>query len=250
MTATENPSPTAGLVVIGNEILSGKIQDSNSPFLCRELRFLGVDVQRIVTIPDERELIARSVREFSEAFTWVFTSGGIGPTHDDITVEAIAEGFGVQAVIHPRLEEALRTHYQGRLTEDHLRMAMLPEGSELVEVPGLAYPQIQFRNIFILPGVPELFRFKFNAIKERFASHPIVLRELFLQADEGAIAAALRETADRFPDVLIGSYPNFRRDEYSVKITVEAREAPIVEAAFAELQDRLGALSIEVVKVT
>jgi len=250
MNATENPSPTAGLVVIGNEILSGKIQDANSPFLCRELRFLGVDLQRIVTIPDERDLIARSVHEFSEAFTWVFTSGGIGPTHDDITVEAIAAGFGVQAVIHPRVEEALRTHYPGRLTEDHPRMAMLPEGSELVEVPELAYPQILFRNIFILPGVPELFRFKFNAIKERFASHPIALRELFLRADEGAIAAALRETADRFPDVLIGSYPNFRRDEYSVKITVEAREAPIVEAAFAELQDRLGALSIEVVKVT
>ena len=152
MTAKENPSPTAGLVVIGNEILSGKIQDSNSPFLCRELRFLGVDVQRIVTIPDERELIARSVREFSEAFTWVFTSGGIGPTHDDITVEAIAEGFGVQAVIHPRLEEALRTHYQGRLTEDHLRMAMLPEGSELVEVPGLAYPQILFRKYLLGMG--------------------------------------------------------------------------------------------------
>jgi molybdenum cofactor synthesis domain-containing protein len=249
MGTTMEQAPTAGLIVIGNEILSGKIQDSNSPFLARELRFLGVVLERILSIPDEFDLIARTVREYSAAFTWVFTSGGIGPTHDDITIEAIAAGFGVPAVMDTRLEEALRTHYKGRLTDDHLRMAKLPQGAELIEVPGLAYPQIMYRNVFILPGVPELFRFKWNAIKERFASAPIALKEVFLRADEGTIAGALRECAETIPGVLIGSYPSFRRDEYSVKVTIEAREASTVETALAQLQTLLSGLNAQVVRV-
>lgn len=243
-------APTAGLIVIGNEILSGKTQDSNSPFLARELRFLGVVLERILAIPDEFDLIANTVREYSERFTWVFTSGGIGPTHDDITVAAIAAGFGVPVVMEPRLEDALRKHYRERLTKDHLQMAKVPQGSELIEVPGLAYPQIQFKNVFILPGVPELFRYKWNAIKERFSSAPIALREVFLRADEGTIAGALRQCAERFPTVLIGSYPSFRRDDYSVKVTIEAREAATVETALTELQAMLRDVKAQVVRVS
>ena len=242
-------APSAGMIVIGNEILSGKTQDLNSPFLARELRFLGVVLERILTIPDEFDLIARSVREYAERFTWVFTTGGIGPTHDDITVAAIAAGFGVPLVIEPRLEEALRRHYQQRMTEDHLQMAKLPEGAELIEVAGLAYPQIQYRNVFIFPGVPELFRYKWHAIKERFSSAPIALREVFLRADEGTIAGALRRCAEDFPQALIGSYPSFRREDYSVKVTIEAREAATVEAALERLQARLRELAVQVVRV-
>jgi molybdenum cofactor synthesis domain-containing protein len=249
MGAGMQAGPTAGLVVIGNEILSGKTQDQNAPFLARELRFLGVVLERILTIPDEFDLIGHTVREYSDAFTWVFTSGGIGPTHDDMTVAAIAAGFGVPVVVEPRLEEALRRHYKQRLTADHLQMAMVPEGAELIDVPGLAYPQVQFRNVFIFPGVPELFRYKWNAIKERFTSAPISLRQVFLVADEGSIAAALRQCAERFPDVLIGSYPSFRREEYSVKVTLEAREAASVEAALAQLQPQLRDLGVRVVRV-
>jgi molybdenum cofactor synthesis domain-containing protein len=248
--AVMEEAPTAGLIVIGNEILSGKTEDLNSPFLCRELRFLGVVLERILTIPDEPDLIARSVREYAEAFTWVFTSGGIGPTHDDLTIAAIAAGFGVPVVAEPRLEQALRGHYRQRLTEDHLRMAQVPQGATLIEVDGLAYPQIQFRNVFIFPGVPELFRYKWHAIKDRFASAPIALREVFLRADEGAIAGALRQCAERFPEALIGSYPSFRREEYSVKVTIEAREPATVEAALGHLRSRFGEMAVEVVRVT
>ena len=248
--STQNAAPTAGMVVIGNEILSGKTEDTNAPYLCRELRFLGVDLRRILTIPDDFDLIAASVRDFSESFTWVFTSGGIGPTHDDLTIPAIASGFGVPVVKEPRLEEALRTHYQGRLTEEHLRMALLPQGSELIEVSGLSYPQIIFRNIFILPGVPELFRYKFNGIKNRFSGTPIVLRQVYLKADEGSIARLLKTTAENHPDVLIGSYPSFFREEYSVKVTLEARAGEAVGSALDELQGRLNEVAAKVVKVT
>ena len=122
-------TPTAGMIVIGNEILSGKITDTNSPFLCRELTFLGIDVARLITIPDELELIAATTRSFSEAFTWVFTSGGIGPTHDDRTLPGVAAAFDVPLVTHPQLEKNIRTHYQDRLTEEHLLMARVPEGA-------------------------------------------------------------------------------------------------------------------------
>jgi len=242
--------PTAGMVVIGNDILSCKITDTNSPFLCRELHFLGIRLERLITIPDDFALIGQVVREFSAAFTWIFTSGGIGPTHDDLTIPAIAAGFGVPVVRDAALERTIREHYAERLTEDHLLMAQVPQGAELIEIDGLYYPQVQFRNVFILPGVPQLFEYKFNAIKSRFRSRPIVLHEIFMKADEGVIAASLRETAERFGDVLIGSYPSFFKRDYSVKVTLESRERSSVEAALAHLHARLGSLPVTIVRVT
>ena len=144
----QNP-PTAGLVVIGNEILTGKTEDTNSHYLCRELNFLGVEMKRITSVPDEPEPIGEVVREFSESYTWVFTSGGIGPTHDDITVESIARGFGVETEVNPSLEKAIREHYGEKLTRDHLKMALVPVGAELEDIPGKFFWQVRFRNIFI-----------------------------------------------------------------------------------------------------
>ena len=244
-----NTWPTAGLVVIGNEVLSGKVADTNSPFLCRELNFLGIDLLEIVTIRDDFERIGAIVREFSERFTWVFTSGGIGPTHDDITVPAVAAGFGCKALRNPEVEAALRRHYRERLTEEHLNMALVPEGAALITMPGPGFAQIQFHNIFILPGVPQLFEFRFNALKKQLEGQPVVLREFFLRADEGVIAGSLREVAERFPEVLIGSYPDFFKSDYSVKITLEARAQETVAAAVAELQAKLEALPITIVRV-
>ena len=241
--------PTAGMVVIGNEVLSGKVADTNSPFLCRELNFLGIELREIVTIPDDFERIGAIVREFSERFTWVFTSGGIGPTHDDITVPAIAAGFGCQALRNSEIEAALRRHFRERLTEEHLNMALVPEGADLIPMPGPGFAQIQFHNIFILPGVPQLFEFRFNALKKQLEGQPVVLREFFLRADEGVIAGSLREVAERFPEVLIGSYPDFFKSDYSVKITLEARAQETVAAAVAELQAKLEALPITIVRV-
>jgi len=238
------------MVVIGNEILTGKVIDTNSPFLCRELAFLGVDLRRITTIGDDFEEIGRVARYFSEHFDWVFTSGGVGPTHDDITIPAIAAGFGVRAVPHPQLVEAIRRHYGERCTEAHLLMALVPEGAELIDIPGRSHPQVLFRNVFIMPGVPQLFQIRVSGVKGRLGGAPLILREIFLQADEGTIAATLKAVDDAFPDVLIGSYPNFFRAEYSVKVTVESRSEPPVQAAFADLFARLQNLGVTIVRVS
>ena len=240
--------PTAGLVVIGNEILTGKTTDTNSTYLCRELTQLGVQVERLTTIPDRFDQIGATVREFSETFTWVFTSGGIGPTHDDITIPAIAAAFGVPVLRHPALEAHIRQHYGARTTEDHLLMAQVPEGAALIPVEGLSHPQIQFRNIFIFPGVPELFRHKLDGIKERFRTRPVMLHQFFLMADEGVIAATLRQAAERHPAVWIGSYPNLFRKEYSVKVTVEGREEATLRIAVEELREGLSRLPVTLVR--
>ena len=244
-----DPTPaTAGVVVIGNEILSGKTEDSNSPYLCRELTFLGVDVRQIVTIPDEAKMIGVVVREFSANYTWVFTSGGIGPTHDDITIPSIADEFGVGMMTHPRLEEGLRKHYAEKLTPDHLLMARIPEGAELIDIPGRFFWQVRFRNIFIMPGIPQLFRHRFEALKPQLKCGRIFLREFFLDTDEGIIAGTLREVDENHPGVLIGSYPDFFRSDFTVKITLESRDEKALEKARAELKTRLENQTITIVR--
>src|SRR5712691_3132226 len=149
---------TAGIILIGNEILSGKIADVNAAYLCRELRQLGVDVRRISVVPDEVELIAREVGAQSRDFDVVFTSGGVGPTHDDVTIEGVARAMGVPVVRHPRLVATLEGYYRGELNDAHLKMAEVPDGAELMADGELVFPAVVVRNIYILPGVPEIFR--------------------------------------------------------------------------------------------
>src|SRR3989475_11401292 len=145
---------TAGIVLVGNVIISGKIADGNAACLCRELRALGVDVRRISVIPDEIELIAHEVAAVSRAHAVVFTSGGVGPTHDDVTIEGVALAMGVKVVRHPLLVAALEGHDRDRLNDAHLKMTETPEGAELVGGEPLRFPTILMRNVYILPGVP------------------------------------------------------------------------------------------------
>src|SRR3989454_6207661 len=148
---------TAGIILIGNEILSGKTVDANAAYLCRELRELGVEVRRVVVIPDEVSLIAEEVAAFSKAFDLVFTSGGVGPTHDDVTIEGVARALGVAVVRHPELTGLLRQHYGERLNEAHLQMAEVPEGAELLGAEALRLPTLVMPNVDVLPGVPRVF---------------------------------------------------------------------------------------------
>src|SRR5438046_5379078 len=141
---------TASIILIGNEILSGKIADSNAAYLCRELRELGVDVGRISVIPDEVELIAREVAAHSREYDQVFTSGGVGPTHDDVTIEGVARAMGVGVVRHPLLVAALEGHDRDRLNDAHLKMTETPEGAEHVGGEPLRFPTILMRNVYIL----------------------------------------------------------------------------------------------------
>jgi FAD synthetase len=230
---------TVGIVLIGNEILSGKVVDANAAYLCRQFRQLGVDVRKVTVIPDEVELIAREVRDFHHAYTWVFTSGGVGPTHDDVTVEGIARGLGVPIVRHPVLVARLQEIFQERLNEARLKMAEIPEGAELLAMDSLVVPVLLIRNIFVFPGVPELFRQKFDAIKERFRERPFLLRSVYVRIGEGVLAEHLHAMLREFPELLCGSYPEFSNPEYKVRVTLESKEPAYLEAALRYLLDRL-----------
>ena len=232
---------TAGIILIGNEILSGKIRDENAAYLCRELRALGVDVRRIVVIPDEVAVIAEEVAAFTKAFDVVFTSGGVGPTHDDVTIEGVARAMAVPVVRHPDLVALLERYYRDRLTEAALRMAEIPEGAELLTGGSLRFPTIVMRNVYILPGVPEIFRQKFDALRERFRDQPIHLTNVFVRIGEGALAAYLNALLEAYPLLLLGSYPEFSNPEYQVKVTLESRDRAYLEQALGEFLARLPA---------
>jgi len=226
---------TAGIVLIGNELLSGKVVEANAAYLCRQFRELGVEVRKISVIPDEVELIAREIREFQPAFTWVFTSGGVGPTHDDVTIEGVARGLGASVVRHPELVARLREVYQDRLNDARLKMAEIPDGAELLAMDSLVVPVLAIRNVFIFPGVPEIFRQKFEAIKEQFRESPFFLRTVFLCAQEDRIAHYLTAVLRSYPNLEIGSYPEAGQVDYQVKITMESKDQVYLDAAYQYL---------------
>ena len=235
---------TAGIVVIGNEILSGKTADENSVFLARELRELGVDVRKVSVIADDTETIASEVRSFSSAYDYVFTTGGVGPTHDDLTMEGIAGAFGKNIRRHSQLEAALRGYYPAALVEPNLRMADVPEGARLIDGPGLWFPVVAVENVFVFPGVPEILRRKFGRIREMFRDAPYHLKEVYLRADEGQIAAILHSVLGRFPELLLGSYPYFDDRAYSVKLTLESKDPAYLEGAHELLLEELARIDL------
>jgi molybdenum cofactor synthesis domain-containing protein len=235
---------TAGIVLIGNEILSGKIADANAAYLCRELRALGVDVRRISVIPDETDGIATEVRAFSQAYDVVFTSGGVGPTHDDVTMAGVAQALGVEVVRHPVLVALLEGYFKGQLSEARLKMAEVPAGAELVSGEGLAFPAVVARNVYVLPGVPEIFRQKFASIRERFRDAPYLLCNVFVSLGEGILADHLNALLRAYPDLLLGSYPEFGNAEYKVKVTLESKDRAYLDRAVADFLQGLPAPAV------
>ena len=232
---------TAGIVVIGDEILTGKFADENAAFLIGELRALGVDLRRVTMIPDDIDDIAATVTNFSSRFDYVFTSGGVGPTHDDLTMEGIAKGFATRVVRQPELEQRVRAYWGEKLAEPNLRLAEVPEGCELVYGKDQIWPIVAYKNVFILPGVPALFKRKFIDIRDRFRAEPITVARVYIDADEGQIADDLNAVVAAFPSVKIGSYPRFSEKDFRVLITLEGKTSSDVDAAQKMLVDRVGA---------
>jgi molybdenum cofactor synthesis domain-containing protein len=224
-------SKTAGIVIIGNEVLSGKTQDINSHFFCAELRQLGVDVQKIATIPDEIELIGQEVAGFSKRFDWVFTSGGVGPTHDDVTIDGIAHGFGLKVVRHPAIEQRMRQRLGSEVNEARLRMANVPEGAELLATEALFAPVIKINNVFIFPGIPKILQERFHAIKERFRDAPYFLKVVYVRQGEGVIASLMNDLLLKYPQLMLGSYPVLDIADYKVKVTLESKDSDYLDQA-------------------
>ncbi len=223
---------TAGILIIGNEILSGKVQDENAPFLLRELRSLGVDVRRLNVIPDVVEEIAADVREFSKAYAYVLTTGGVGPTHDDVTMEGIAHSFGRKLVRDARMESKLRQALRGREANDsQLKMTELPEGAELIETPDLWFPLVRVENVFVFPGVPSLLQAKFQGCRYLFVGQKIFLRNVYVTCIESDVAQELHDLLAEFPDLMVGSYPKFSDEGFRTLITLESRDEAYVGRA-------------------
>jgi len=237
------PALRVAILLIGNEILSGKVEEKNAQYLVRELRALGAEVRRIEVVPDDPADIAATVRALSARFDVVFSSGGVGPTHDDVTLPAIGDAFGMRMERNAELEALLRKTMGERLHERDLRMADLPSGARLEygprPLPG-CWPVVVVENVWVLPGVPAIFRRKFESVRELFRTQPIFGAAVYSRSPESLIADALDAVVAAFPDVEVGSYPHIEAVDYQVKITLDGREhARVVEATRA-LVERLG----------
>jgi molybdenum cofactor synthesis domain-containing protein len=236
------PTPSAALVVVGNEVLSAKVQDENGPWASRRLRELGVRLLAIHTVPDRVDAVVDAVDHARRLADWVFTSGGVGPTHDDVTVAAVARALGRNVERSPELVRAIRAihreHHRGEEPpEAVLRMADVPEGTRLL---GEArYPTLAAGNVVMLPGVPQFFRYQFDAIAHLLRAPPFRLAAAYLTADEGTIAPALDRIALEHAGVEIGSYPRFDAADHRVLVTIEAKDASRVAAALAALLSAL-----------
>ncbi len=232
---------SCALVVIGNEILSGKIHDTNTYFAARELRTIGVALKRIAVVPDELDAISEEVRYCAQRFEIVITSGGVGPTHDDITIAGVAAALNRPVVIHPQLEALIREHSTGGPNKAGLKMAEVPEGALLNEGGPMIFPTVQVENIYMLPGIPQLFEGKLLALKSKFATDPYFIHAIYTSAGEGKIAGLLDACLERFPALMLGSYPKIGNAEYRVKLTLESKDRDYLEKAFRYLLELLPA---------
>jgi molybdenum cofactor synthesis domain-containing protein len=229
---------TAGVLIIGNEILSGRTQDENLGFLARGLNEAGIRLREARVIPDDSEVIVSTVNDVRRRFDYVFTTGGIGPTHDDITAQCMADAFGVPLVVHPEARRLLETHYPvGHLNEARLRMARVPEGAALLPNPISRAPGFQIGNVFVLPGVPSIMQGIFEQLKYRLVgSEKMLSRSVSCRLGEGNLATDLAALQDRYRDLEIGSYPYFRRGDFGVTLVLRGTDRDRLDDATQELK--------------
>ena len=227
---------TAGLILIGNELLSGQTHDKNLHYIAQILCNLGIQLKEVVIIPDIEEDIIRVVREFSKRFTYVLTTGGIGPTHDDITAGAIAKAFNRSLVLYPEILQAFEKKYgipTPELQHARLRMATLPDGAILLPNKVATAPGFQVENVFVMAGVPVIMHSMMETVITRLQKQdPPHMHQVTCHVTEGNVAAALSEIQASYPSVEIGSYPHWV-DEHpnSLKITVKGYDALVAESA-------------------
>jgi molybdenum cofactor synthesis domain-containing protein len=228
------------VLIIGNEILSGRTQDANLEFLARGLNEAGIRLREARVIPDDAGVIVATINAVRHAFDYVFTTGGIGPTHDDITAQCVADAFGVALVVHPEARRLLETHYPpGHLNDARLRMAMVPEGAVLLPNPISRAPGFQIGNVFVLPGVPSIMQGIFAQLKHRLVGGEKMLsRSVSCHLAEGTLAKDLGALQTRYPDLEIGSYPYFRRGDFGVTLVLRGTDG----VRLAEATDELKAL--------
>ncbi len=233
-------SPTAAALVIGTEILTGKIREANLTLLARELFRLGIELRRVVVCPDHIDTIADDVDHLRTRHDWLVTSGGIGPTHDDLTVRAVAQALGRPIVLSESLLKRIEEFVGDRgVTDGHRRMAEVPEGAELLWTAEVPWPTVLVENVFVLPGLPRIFEMKMQLLRQHLAGgEPFLTRSLYTLCRESEIAAPLEKVAQAHPEVAIGSYPVWGTERgYSVKLTVDGRALDEIDRALAAVKE-------------
>ncbi|MCC5974456.1 MAG: competence/damage-inducible protein A [Rubellimicrobium sp.] len=233
------PNPTAAMIVIGDEILSGRTRDSNMHHLAGELSRHGIDLCEARVVSDRPEAIVAAVNALRQAHTHVFTSGGIGPTHDDITADCIAEALGLPIGIRDDARAILQAHYDRsglELNAARLRMARIPEGATLIENPVSAAPGFSVGNVHVMAGVPSIFQAMLAGILPTLTGGaPLLSQSYRIARGEGEIAGPLGELAKAFPGLSIGSYPFQRDGVHGANIVIRGPEATEVDAAMTRL---------------
>jgi len=231
---------TAAALIIGNEILSGKIVDTNTTHLARLLFDLGIELRRVVVCPDEIETIGRDLSELRAAHDLVFTSGGVGPTHDDVTIDGVAVSFGRPVVRSAAVEKMIRHYYGDRATDAHFRMANMPEGAEMIRSSEAPWPTVVIDNVFVLPGVPEIFELKLADLRKRLdEGYEFHSQAIYTLCDEGEIAGLLERIAEAFPGVMVGSYVKWQAEDYRTKLTFDGTDREAVARAADTLVEQL-----------
>jgi molybdenum cofactor synthesis domain-containing protein len=231
--------PTAAVAVIGNEVLAGKVVEQNAAFLVRRFRELGVRLLRVEFIPDDPEDIGQTVRRLAELADVVCTTGGVGPTHDDVTIDAVAAAFGVPTHHDPTLLALVERYFGQDTNHAHRRLALVPDGAVLVGGVGPPWPTIQFHNIYILPGIPKLMAAKFEALAHRFVGRELFAGAVEVSGQEADICDALDAIVAAHPDAEIGSYPRREAEGWRIRLTVESLSEDTAERALAELESVL-----------
>ena len=234
---------TAALLVIGDEILSGRTQDRNVAQVALWLNDQGIRLGEVRIVPDETARIVAAVNALRAGYDYLFTTGGIGPTHDDITVDAIAEAFGVPVVVHPHARQILEDYYRDRpggLTDARLRMARVPEGAELIPNPTSGAPGVKMGNVFIMAGVPHIAASMLEALSGTLeGGRPMVSVTVGARAPESDVADLLRDTEAAHPGVTIGSYPFFKDGRYGANFVIRSDDGDLASLTGDDLSKRL-----------
>ncbi|PZO90380.1 MAG: competence/damage-inducible protein A [Sphingomonas sanxanigenens] len=236
---------TAGLVVIGDEILSGRTQDRNVAQIALWLNLQGIRLAEVRVVGDTTAAIVEAVNQLRARNDYLFTTGGIGPTHDDITVDAIAEALGVPVVVHPKARAVLEAYYatRGGLTETRLRMARVPEGASLIENRMSGAPGIRHGNIFIMAGVPHITAMMLDALSGTLeGGRPLISEAIGCWVAESEVADLLRETEKAHDHCQIGSYPFFREGKAGANFVIRSTRREALEACAADLAAKLAAI--------
>lgn len=233
---------TACIIIIGNEILSGRTQDKNTHWLAGELTMLGINTIEARVVPDELTVMVDAVRECKARADYVFTTGGIGPTHDDMTAEAMAACFNTTVELNAEAHQRLIAHYKDELNEARLKMAHVPKGAALIDNPVSAAPGFRLENVYVMAGIPSIMQAMFGSIKHELVGGPPTLSETVIGAtSEGLIAIELAEIQANFVELDIGSYPFFKDGKLGVSIVIRGLDKATIDDAAVQVSRLLSA---------